>query len=404
MTFIRTSVAATLLLATATTGAHAAGFSTEGVNPGGALFNDKRFVIQGSAAYVTPQRKYSDGFGTDQLNGIAAGVTGTDAADSFLLLDADLKLGLNENFDCLGRVHQPWRLTNNTSNGFVGRYEQSSFEINSVGADLVCSYKMMINDTMRVRMLGGLRSTSLEATRKNAVIGAALPGTPAFLAGADFTNTYDFESESQEFGYRVGASFEIPSILLRAQLIYDSAISMDMVGTQVISNDLAGVVRDIPVTTSFDLPQAVSFRVQSGVNSTTLVWVGAKWQEWSTIPGLTIRNADGSINNELVTGWNDAWTIEIGAARKLTDDLNAQVSLTWNQGIGGGYTDTWSFGTGLAYDLDDNWRVSVGGSATLLTSSTEFSTGGGAGASSAGYEQGDDWAFAAGIKLQYALD
>ncbi|MEM1038367.1 MAG: outer membrane protein transport protein [Pseudomonadota bacterium] len=404
MRILGTSLAAGLLLTTAATGAFASGFNTEGVNPGGALFNDKRFVIQGGFGYVNPMRKYSNTTGTDQLGGAATGSTSTDAADSFILYNADLKVGFTDNVDCAGRVHQPWRLTNNTAADWAGRFEQSSFNIDSRGLDLTCSYKMMINDTMRVRMLGGLRSTTLEATRKNAVVGTALVprGLPVSLAGNEFVNTYDFRSEDRELGYRIGASFEIPSILLRAQVIYDSAIEMNMVGTQ----DISGIVpvSNTPVTTSFDLPQSISMRVQSGVSQTTLVWVGAKWQEWSTIPGLTILNGDGSLNNELETGWNDAWTVEVGAARRITKDLNAQASITWNQGIGGGYTDTWTFGAGVAYDLDDNWRVSVGGAATLLTASSEDGDGGGGGASSNAYNQGDDWALSVGMRLQYALD
>ncbi|MEM9677506.1 MAG: outer membrane protein transport protein [Pseudomonadota bacterium] len=404
MRILGTSLAAGLLLTTAATGAFASGFNTEGVNPGGALFNDKRFVIQGGFGYVNPMREYSNTTGTDQLGGAATGSTSTDAADSFILYNADIKVGFSDNVDCAGRVHQPWRLTNQTEPGWAGRYEQSSFHIDSRALDLTCSYKTMINDTMRVRLLGGLRSTTLEATRKNAVIGTAIG-----QAAVDFTNTYDFRSEDRELGYRIGAAFEMPAILLRAQVIYDSAIEMNMVGTQAI--DIGGTVVGpspvtgaVPVTTSFDLPQSISMRVQSGVSQTTLVWVGAKWQEWSTIPGLTILNSDGSINNELETGWNDAWTVEVGAARRITKDLNAQASITWNQGIGGGYTDTWTFGAGIAYDLDDNWRVSVGGAATLLTASSESGSTGGGGASSNAYNQGDDWALSVGMRLQYALD
>ena len=59
MKFFRNSVltiAATSLLATA---AHASGWGTEGINPGGALFNDKSFVLQGAFLYAIPERNYT---------------------------------------------------------------------------------------------------------------------------------------------------------------------------------------------------------------------------------------------------------------------------------------------------------------------------------------------------------
>ena len=390
------------------TTAFAGGFSTEGVNPGGALFNYKSFVVQGAIGYAMPDRRYTNGAGFSQ-SGVATGSSSTKATNNYSLLSFDIKGKVNDNIDCALRGHQPWRLENEVSPNFVGRYEQSSFIIDSKGLDLTCSYSMDVSDNARFRVLAGARAHSLDATRTNAVTGLGLVGAgilpvaaAAAVGGVDFTNTYKFSNDDLDYGFRVGASYEIPEYLLRAQVIYDSEIKMNLTGTQTMA--APGIpVFALPATTSLTLPQSISARVQSGINETTLVFGGVKWQNWGAIKQLNIAVANPALNRTLTTGWRDGWTIEAGFGKKLTDDFSAQASLTWNQGIGGGYTDTWTLALGGAYDLDDNWRLTVGGSATLLTSSTETSTGVGGGASAVTYNQGNDWALGIGAQLQYSI-
>jgi len=424
--------AGTAILATAllSTSALATGFNTEGVNQAAALFNYKSFVVQGSAAFIDPQLRYRNGVGTDQSGGAAGAIHGSgtaansDAAVSFRLYSGDIKVGFNDNLDCAVRGHQPWNLRNEVSSEFVGRYEQSKFFIDSVGIDGTCSIKFPVTETGLLRIIGGVRAVDLSAERDNFVIGAVLNGSLIPAAGAsgiviapvgaadDVISNYDLGTDGYEYGYRAGVSFEIPQFLMRIQVIYDSPVSVSLSGQQNFINTADGTtIFSAPVTTEFDLPQSVSARFQTGINETTLVWAGVKWQDWSTIqsldvtanvPGAAVLN--GFLMRSFATGWVDGWTGEIGAAKKLTDDLGVSLSLTYNTGIGDGYNDTWSGALGFAYDMDENWRISIGGSATYLTSSTEVSLGDGGGASSSTYNQGPDWAFAAGIRLQYAID
>ena len=96
--------------------------------------------------------------------------------------------------------------------------------------------------------------------------------------------------------------------------------------------------------------------------------------DWSEVAALTINvPSNAALTKVLTTGYSDGWTIEGGIQKKLMEDLSGSVGLKWDKGIGGGYTDTWSLSGGLAYDIDDNWRVSLGGSISMLTSSNESS-------------------------------
>lgn len=399
----------TIIISTATllglaTNSYAGGFSYEGINSTGPLFNYKRFVVQGSAAYVKPNRDYENGTGTNQIGTPVTDSSSSNAVANYSLVAGELKFSIDDHVDCMLQGNEPWKLRNEVSSSFNGRFEQSKFYIDSLGLNAVCSYKFNISDNGLLRFIGGLRTTDLEATRENSIIGAAVPGAPGAVAGMEFTNKYKFESDSRELGYRLGVSFEIPSILLRAQLIYDSPIESDLSGTQTISGNGITLLSPTPVSTHVELPQSISARFQSGINDTTLIFAGVKWQQWSAIPGFKITSATNPLlNRTLTTGWEDGWTVEGGVQKKVSDNLGLSASVTWNEGIGGIYTDSWKFAAGASYDLDENWRVSLGGSASLLTDDYEVSNGAGAGLSSSTYDQGDDWAYAVGIKLQYSI-
>ncbi len=410
------TLAATAISATA---AQAGGFSTDGVNPGGALFNDKSLVIQGALGYAMPQRRYTGAMGTNQTGADPGGSTSSDATPNYFLLSGDLKVGINENIDCAVRGHQPYFLDNEVSSGFEGEYVQSSFQIDSVGIDGTCSYKFDVGKGYRMRVIAGVTSTDFEASRSNqanpfylAAVNAVIPQVmfPGSFAG-DYTNTYAFEAD-RGYGYRLGASFEIPQYALRAQVIYDSAIDLELEGTQRVYNATEDLL-NTPAYLDLELPQSVSARIQSGINETTLLYGGVRWMDWSEVQTLNILvpvNPFGALNKVLSTGYSDGWTVEAGVQKKLTEDLSGSFGVKWDKGIGGGYTDTWSMNGGLAYDLDENWRVSFGGSISLLTSSTETSgvpyevgDSPGGGGSGSFYRQGDDWAYAIGTRIQYSM-
>lgn len=399
----------------------ATGFSTEGVDPAAALFSYKSFELRAALAHVWAGRDYENGSGTVQgppLLGLPRAISGssdTDAADDYNLASGDLKIGIGDNLDCAGRWHEPYKLTNEVSDDFVGRYELSKFHISSEGIDGTCSVKFPVTETGLLRLIAGIRSVELDAERNNfvpaeALLAAGTIPSLAVLAGEP-TTSYQLSSDERDYGHRLGAAFEIPAMALRAQIIYDSEIDVSMSGTQTLTVPLiplAGgtTTTTAPVSTSFTLPQAISARFQTGINPTTLVWMGARWQEWSVIQGLTV---EGGIAGDRTfdTNWNDGWTLEAGVGKKLTENLSVRGSVTWNEGIGDGYTDTWTFAGGAAIRLDEYVTLNLGGSATLLTDSTEeddTSYGGGALMSEASYEQGEDWAFAIGAQIVIAVD
>ena len=384
MNFFRNSAltfAATSLLASA---AQASGWGTEGVNPGGALFNDKTFVIQGAVGYVAPERNYTGA--TTTLNPGTLTAANSNVGQNYYVLSGDLKFAVSEEVDCALRAHRPYHNDTKADSNWLGATYTLSTEIDSLALDGTCSYKFDVADGQRLRLIGGVTSTDLEITRTNILSAAA-------GASAGATNSYNLEGD-RVFGYRLGASYEIPKYALRAQIIYDSERDMNLSGVQTVNGTMVA-----PAMVSITLPKAISARVQTGINQTTLVYGGVRWTEWSVIQSLSVT---GGTPVAVSTGYKNGWTVETGVQKKLTDDLAGSASITWNQGIGGGYNDTWSFAAGIAYDLDDNFRVSFGASATYLTSSS--GEGGALGGAIVSYNQANDWAYAAAVRLQYSMD
>lgn len=389
MKFFRNSVltfAATSLLASA---AHASGWGTEGINPGGALFNDKTFVIQGAFTYALPERNYTNATATNPPATLTS--ANTNAANTFFLMSGDIKFAVNEEVDCALRAHKPFQNDTEADANWLGATYTLATDISSLAFDGTCSYKFAVGDGYRLRLIGGVTSTDLSVTRSN-VLDALTAGGAGAPLGA--VNTYSLEGD-RVYGYRLGAAFEIPQYALRAQIIYDSERDINLSGTQSITG--LGVVA--PARVSLTLPKSVSARVQSGINATTLVYGGVRWTEWSVIQALSVT---GGTPVSVTTGYKNGWDVEVGVQKKLTSDLSGSAAVSWTKGIGGGYTDSWGISAGVAYDLDDNWRVSLGASARYLTSSS--GEGGTLGFSTVSYNQANDWAYAVGVRLQYSMD
>ncbi|NKX46253.1 outer membrane protein transport protein [Roseicyclus persicicus] len=132
-------------------------------------------------------------------------------------------------------------------------------------------------------------------------------------------------SGSDEWGYMVGAAYEIPDIALRVALTYYSATTHNFSATEFGA-----------FSTTFDttIPQQVLLEAQSGVAEGTLVFGSVRWTDWSefdiTPDVFSDGAADGAYGpNSLVSYDNDTWTWTVGGARRLSDTWAVLGSLTY---------------------------------------------------------------------------
>jgi long-chain fatty acid transport protein len=166
-----------------------------------------------------------------------------------------------------------------------------------------------------------------------------------------------------------------------------------------------------PVSASAEIPQAVEFKLQSGIAPGWLAFGSVRWQEWSKLGIIPIN---GVINPVFGTPspvsfdllYRDGWTVSGGIAHKFTDQLSGAVSLTWDRGTSttSGYqSDTWSVASGISYSPNDKIEVRLGGSIGVLTSGSSTFTGVGDTANAITYTYDDDLLLAgsASVKVKF---
>ncbi|MEL7273882.1 MAG: outer membrane protein transport protein [Pseudomonadota bacterium] len=461
-TFFTKGALAAVTVSMLGTSALAGGFDRGGVNID-QLFDQERFSARATLSHVMPDRalKNVQRANTDAtaaaIQGaaaIAAGVTpaqfgGLPAATQAALITAvtpivlanpqfttpdssakvsvkgdytngtlGWKMNLGQGLDCLGTYTKPFGA--NATYGENNAYSVSAtqFSVDTDDYGLTCSYQFGLGETsvgdsfFRIIAGGSYQElTGFQARQRfldlsNAGIGAA--GGVTNTAGIG-----TFTASGEAAAYRLGAAYEIPSIALRAAVIYTSAYDYSLNGIQ--DNTGFGAVipgtQLVPITASTEIPQSVEVRLQSGINERTLGFLNVKWQEWSKL-GIIPINGGRSPVTGLPTQlsfdplYRDGWTVSGGIGRVLTEELTGSVSLGWDRGtstITGTQTDTYTLSAGVRYQPTENFELSVGGLVGMLTSGTSQLSPFGDAANQVTYSFDDDLVTAVSIaaKIKY---
>ncbi|SFI85459.1 OmpP1/FadL family transporter [Celeribacter neptunius] len=178
-----------------------------------------------------------------------------------------------------------------------------------------------------------------------------------YSSGSNFYNMST--STESDWGYLVGAAYEIPDIALRASLTYNSQIDIDFTADEVSA--LGANTSDLAVS----LPQSVNFDFQTGIAADTLLMFSARWAEWTK---TTIAPDDyvTIIGDNLVDHDNDTISYSLGVGRRFNDKLSGSLSVGYEKSYGGiqgnlaprdGYT---SLTAGLKYQMTEQTAISGG--------------------------------------------
>lgn len=142
---------------------------------------------------------------------------------------------------------------------------------------------------------------------------------------------YDAQGDRRgDWGYVVGAAYEIPDIALRVGLTYESSITHKFDTTET----MPGFGLNARTQTEVEMPQSVSLDFQTGIAAGTLLFGKIKWTEWSKwevrTPGYE------GITGGRVTGLdNDTITYNIGVGRQFSENLSGFAQLSYEQANGG---------------------------------------------------------------------
>jgi len=404
----------------------AGAWDTMGVGSLDLLFAPEKFVVEGGTTYLDRNVDYKVKSGKTQgarhpvtgnwainPNNVTTGSAKERATPNIWNYQIGVKATLMDKLDCLGRVYNPFGITEEMDPAWQGRYGGYETVAKTLGMDATCSYKFQIDGSSNFRAILGVKANDLSYASDGMVWGTVLQagltaaGSPLAAAvdpSKDYVSQADLKSEGMAWGWRAGVAYEIPAYALRASVVYDSAVEIDVAGDTRVIVPTSGGAQYVPGKgyASLTLPQSVELNVQSGIAPGWLATFGVKWMDWSVIDRLVVTDSKGDVKTDRKLSFKDGWTVKAGVGHKLNDKLSLGSSVQWDRGVGGSYSDTYTFGLGGSYALNDKVKVILGGAAIYKTSGAGDANNLASGAEN-NYEYDSSWNYALNTKLRIAF-
>ncbi|MYM53867.1 OmpP1/FadL family transporter [Thalassovita mangrovi] len=302
---------------------------------------------------------FSYGYASPSVSGVFGGAVGSgDMTDAFSQFGLGYKRDLNDQWSMALIFDQPFGadVAYPAGTGYPLAGSTGTIDSNSITA--VLRYKA----SDRFSVHGGLR-----AIRTSGKVGLTASG-------------YSMSTDTQtDYGFLIGAAYEIPDIALRASLTYNSEVTHDLNVVETVAG--LGTLPASPMTT--EMPKSVNFDFQTGIAADTLLMFSARWVDWTS---FNISPAVySSVNGALVDYDSDTISYSLGIGRKFNDKLSGSVMVGYEDQSGGlsgnlGPTDGYtSVALGLKYQVTDSTSISGGvryvwvGDATTETLFSDFS-------------------------------
>lgn len=382
----------------------AGGFDRGGVNID-QLFDAAPYSFDAGVTYVSPQRKLKN---VQRLDGSGLSTSAVDVGGDYAVPHVGIKANILEPVDCLATYTRPYGADANF--GMNNAYSPTAvkYAVDTDDFGLTCSYKVNVGKGA-IRFIGGVSYQQVDAFLSRQTL----------LAFGN-TGLGIFKLSDEAWGWRAGAAYEIPEIALRASLMYSSSYKYDGLSGTVDTTGFRGAFpADLipgstgvyPVSASAEIPQALEFKLQSGIAPGWLAFGSVRWQEWSKLGVIAINGvrspvtgAPSPVSFDLL--YRDGWTVTGGIGHKFTDQLSGVVSLTWDRGTSttSGYqSDTWAVASGVSYSPNDQIEVRLGGSIGVLTSGSSTFSGVGDEANAVTYTYDNDLLLAgsASVKIKF---
>lgn len=350
-------------LAITATGAFAGGMDRSGqsIAP---IFEDGTYV------------ELSYGSVTPSVSG-TLGVSSGSMAPSYNRFAGAYKRDLSDTLSMALIIDQPFGAAVDYPTGTGYALAGSNAKVTTTGITALLRYKF----SDRLSVHGGIK----HLTSKGEV------DLPAVGGGYTLTTTTE-----NDWGYVLGAAYEIPDIALRAALTYSSATDINFTASENLIGLGAGSSA-LDVT----MPQSVNFDFQTGIAADTLLMFSARWAEWTeTTIAPTIYS--GAVGDNLVDHDNDTVSYSLGIGRRFNDKLSGSFSVGYEESKGGvagnlsptdGYT---SVTAGLKYQINSQTAISGGASYVWIGDATTNIAGNAT-------DFSDNTAFGFGLKLSHTF-
>ena len=387
--------------------AAAGGFDRGGVNID-LLWDESPYAAEAGLIFVNPQRTLNNVQRLDRPPfPVALFSPSVDVDDDYTVPRVGFKANVFEPVDCLATYTQPYGA--DAQYGTNNAYSPTSveFKVDTNDYGLTCSYKWGLGKGF-ARIVGGVSYLDVDAFQSRQTL---------LALGNQGLGTFQLSDDA--WSWRLGGSYEIPEIALRASLVYSAKYDLDGLAGTADTTGFAGgrlgpagtrFLGVFDVTAATEIPQALDFKVQTGIAPGWLAFGSVRWQEWSKLGVIPIRGVRSPLtglpsNTSFDPLYRDGWTVSGGIGHAFTDKFSGAVSLTWDRGtstVSGYQTDLWNFAAGAAYKATENIEVRLGGSLGLWESGTSV-FGGGDLASAVTYTFDDDLvaAISGSIKVRW---
>jgi len=316
------------------------------------LFQQKTVAAEAGVRYINPQRNLKS------ITGVAGPSINVRETEAIVVPRASVAARFGEHFGCLGSYREPWGGHANYGTAWTYIFSAIQQHFTSKDIGVTCSAGMKVG-MGKLHVLAGVSYQEIKYMLTQGIGGGILT-----------TNVGD-----RGVAWRAGVAYEIPEYALLASLIYNSAVNYRMTGT--VKHSLAPF--GVPVYGNITMPQSIELKFRSGVAPGWLAFGSVKWTNWNVAgmspicPTAVPVCTAGFAVSGLALGWQDSWTVTIGAVHQFTDMISVAGNLTWDQGASGGFTsqtDTWMAGLTAIVMPNENVEIRATGTVGIMTGGT----------------------------------
>ncbi|WP_299369937.1 outer membrane protein transport protein [uncultured Tateyamaria sp.] len=344
---MKTRLLTVAALLASTASAHAVGLDRSGQRIG-ILFEEGNRV-ELSFGYTDPDV-------TGQTFAAFGGAPIANVADSFSIWNLGLKYDLSDKLSLAIIADEPYGSdTLYPGSNFTTILGGTGATVDSQAITALARYKF--NNSWSVH--GGLRYQEVSA---NVTLGGLAFNSPATPFTPSGVNGYEgnFSSDG-DWGYVIGAAYEIPAIALRVALTYNSGTTHSLPTSETIR----GAVIAPPGTTSVDTPESINLDFQTGIAQNTLLFGNLRYARYSqTVVQPT--GFFGATGNPL-TDLEDGYDFEIGVGRRFSEKWSGSVAVGFSTVGEDNFVSPLSptngsrhIAVGAKYDVNENFSVSAG--------------------------------------------
>lgn len=269
--------------------------------------------VAAAAHFLKPSFKFTN---TGSTGAFAAPGTGEggDGGDWAVVPNGFYAMDLNPRLRVGVALNVPFGLVTNFDRGWRGQFTALKSEIKTVNVNPAVAYKI----TDAISIGGGVSVQKIDA-ELSAFAGAA--------------GVFTLKADDVAYGFNGGVMIQLTPNA-RVGMSYRSSIKYDLEGDAVFSGVAA---LNGNIMASLKVPASASFSVFHTLDPKWELMADVTWTDWSSLQQLTVirttASAGGGVGSTLTTlgfEWKDTWRFGLGANYKVNDQ--------------------WKFRFGVAYD------------------------------------------------------